>query len=254
MTSEKSKKSTIKNIVTKIKNDTRIDYFLLVTIFVLIGLGVYSNIREQQAVDNTKLPSKVENDRSFQRWITNLKNKDIVVDADEFTLKEEAQVYNTKWIKIRSIDETGMQDEFNKTLEENRNIKKVVFSPSDRAFLDYRNETRNVVSPVGNFYQSNEVRFYGQRDNKVIEARLLDCSVRANCYFDRAYFLSNDLFVITEFSRNINKKDEMVTPCTASEKCTYTIKLHMIDLINNSKLTYESKPIELVLEKVIPEL
>ena len=77
MTSEKSKKSTIKNIVTKIKNDTRIDYFLLVTIFVLIGLGVYSNIREQQAVDNTKLPSKVENDRSFQRWITNLKNKGI---------------------------------------------------------------------------------------------------------------------------------------------------------------------------------
>ena len=45
--------------------------------FVFIGLGVYSNIHQQNANDRSKLPSKVEDSRQFQRWITNLRNKDL---------------------------------------------------------------------------------------------------------------------------------------------------------------------------------
>lgn len=230
------------------------DYFIIGIVLVLISIGVYSNVREQQAVDKSKLPDKVESERAFQRWITNLKNKKIVIDADEFNLKEETEIYNTKWIKVASVEEPGKQEEFNQTIEKNKNIKGIVYSPSEREFLDYRPITRDTISPNGNYYQSNEVRFYGLKDNKIIEARILDCSVRANCYFDRAYFISNDLFVITEFSRNIDKKDVTTPECPINQGCTYTIKLHLVDLINNSKLTYESKPLELNLEKLKPEL
>jgi len=236
------------------KKYIKLDYIIISLIFILIGLGVYSNITEQAAVDNSKLPSKVEDDRNFQRWITNLKNKDLIIDADEFNLKEETEIYNTKWIKVASIEEEGKQEEFNQTIEKNKNIKQIVYSPSEREFLDYRHSIRDTISPNSDFYQPNEVRFYGQKEDKIIEARILDCSLRANCYFDRAYFLSNDVFVITEFSRNIDKKDTTTPECPINQTCTYTIKLHLIDLVNNSKYTYESKTLELNLEKMIPEL
>lgn len=240
----------IKTIFKKINPDFSL---IFITIFLII-LGVASNIRQENTIDESKLPEKVESERLFQRWITNLKNKKVIIDADEFNLKEETEIYNTKWIKISSIEEEGKQEEFNTTIENYKNIKGIVYSPSEREFLDYRNIVKDTISPEGNYYQQNEVRFYGQKEDKIIEARILDCSLRANCYFDRAYFLSNDVFVITEFSRNIDKKDVTTPICPIDQICTYTIKLHLVDLINNSKLTYESKPLELNLEKLKPEL
>ena len=238
----------------KKKLNFKLDYILFSLVLILTVLGVYSNVQQQQKVDNSKLPGKVEDDRGFQRWITNLKNKDVEINADDFSFKEKNEIYNTKWIKISSIEGEGKQEEFNKTIEENMDIRYVAFSPSEREFLDYRHEVRNTVSPSGNYYQPNEVRFYGQKEDKIIEARILDCSLSANCYFDRAYFLSNDLFVITEFSRNIDKDDTTTKECPIDQVCTYTVKLHLVDLINNSRYVYESKPMELNLRELIPEL
>jgi len=238
----------------KKKLNFKLDYILFSLVLILTVLGVYSNVQQQQKVDNSRLPGKVEGDRGFQRWITNLKNKDVEINADDFSFKEENEIYNTKWIKISSIEGEGKQEEFNKTIEENTDIRYVAFSPSERELLDYRHEVRNTVSPSGNYYQPNEVRFYGQKEDKIIEARILDCSLKANCYFDRAYFLNNDLFVITEFSRNIDKDDTTTKECPIDQVCTYTVKLHLVDLINNSRYVYESKPMELNLRELIPEL
>ncbi|GIW69623.1 MAG: hypothetical protein KatS3mg101_0370 [Patescibacteria group bacterium] len=216
-------------------------------IIILIAYGVYFNIQQQRSIDRSKLPLKVENSIGFQRWITNLKNNDFVIEADEFTLKEENEIYNTKWITVNSIDEEGMKEKYDKTIESMKGVKKVVFSPSGREFIDYRNEYRDG-------YQPNEAHFYGLKEDKVIDARILDCSARANCVFDRAYFLDNDLFVISEFSRNIDKKDEMAPACGIDEPCEYTIKIHVIDLINNKRLVYESKPFTAVLSEIVHEL
>jgi hypothetical protein len=230
------------------KQSKIIPILLTIGILALTTVGVYSNIKEQQAVDQSKLPEKVEMNKGFQKWITNLKNKGLdYVDADEFRLQEENEIYNTKWITINSIDEEGKRKEYENTLEAHRNLDKVIFSPSDREFIDHRHEYRGEYAP-------NEVHFYGLKEDKIINARILDCSTRANCYFDRAYFLSNDLFVISELSRNIHKHDEESPLCPRNETCTYTIKIHVIDLINNSRLVYESEEFDIVLEEVIPEL
>jgi hypothetical protein len=211
-------------------------------------MGAAININEQLSIDRSKLPEKVEEEKGFQRWITNLKNKGLdFVDADEFTLVEENEIYNTKWMEVYSFDEPGRQEEFEQTIRERKDLPKVIFSPSERLFIDYRNEKRNGI-------KANEVHFYGARDDKIIDARILDCSVDANCYFDRAYFLSNDVFVISEFSRNIHKRDKTAPKCAIDEECTYSIKIHVIDLINNSRLVYESKPFNIVLSQLIPEL
>ena len=98
---------------------------------------------------------------------------------------------------------------------------------------------------------SNEVRLYGLKEDKILDARVLDCSVKGNCYFDRAYFLDNDVFVISEFSRNINKKDPAATECMVTDTCTYTIKIHVVDMVHNKRLVYESKPFDTVLSDLI---
>ncbi len=230
-----------------LKIKKHLDILLVVTILVLTGVGVYQNILKQKAVDRSKIPPKVELNKGFQRWITNVKNKDIDISADDFKLKEENEIYNTKWMTVASMDDTGKKEEFEKVIAVHKDTKKVVFSPSEREFIDYRNETRDG-------YLANEVHFYGQKEDKIVDAKLLTCSTNANCYFDRAYFLDNDVFVISEFSRNIDKKDQNVVTCAFDQMCTYTVKVHVIDLINNSRLVYESKPFEMNMSIMQKEL
>lgn len=226
----------------------RVEHLLVVLIFLLVAAGVVINVRQQLSIDRSKIPEKVEENKGFQRWITNVKNKGLdQINADEFRLIEENEIYNTKWMKVYSLDDQTALQNFDTQSEKLKNTDKVIFSPSGRAFIDYRHLNRDGYKP-------NEVHYYGIRDDKIIDARILDCSVRANCYFDRAYFLDNDVFVVSEFSRNINKKDEVTPLCPTDQECTYTIKLHVIDLINNSRLVYESKPFKIVLSDLIPEL
>jgi hypothetical protein len=220
---------------------------LAVLVFVAVGLGVYSNISEQFAVDRSKLPLKVELYKGFQRWITNLKNKGLDIKADEFRLKEENEIYNTKWVKVYSDDDEVVKADFEKKLVELKNVKKVVYSPSERVYIDFRNEPRDG-------YAANEARLYGQLDDKIIDARILDCSIRANCYFDRAYFLENDFLVISEISRNIDKKDTVTPECLPTQMCTYTFKTHVIDIKHNKRWIYESKPFDVVLADFMKEL
>lgn len=223
-------------------------YILAAFIFILVVAGIAHNTVEKLSVDRSKLPSKVEDNTNFQRWITNLKNKGLdFIEADEFYLVEENEVYNTKWIKIYSNEDKERMDELEADLKNNRNIDKIIYAPSERLYLDYRDQKRGEYGP-------NQALLHGIRDDKIIDARILDCSLRANCYFDRAYFLSNDVFVISELSRDISKKDENPPVCTADDECAYTFKIHLIDLINNSRLVYESEPFNIVLSEVIPEL
>lgn len=234
-------------------NKKLISSALTVAVFTLVFAGAGLNYAEQRAVDNSRLPEKVEESKGFQKWMTNLKNKGFEIEAEDFTLVEENEIYNTKWLTISSIDEEGKREEFDTNIQQKKLLEEqnehVVFAPSNRLFIDYRSIQRDG-------YEPNEVHIYGLKDDKIIDARVVDCSVRANCHFDRAYFLnnSNDVFVVSEFSRNIDKKDETTPICLPTETCTYTIKVHLIDLINNSRMVYESKPFDIILSETIPEL
>jgi hypothetical protein len=220
---------------------------LAILIFLGVGLGLGLNIQKQKSIDKSKIPQRLEEERLFQRWITNLKNKDLDIEADEFKLKEENEIYNTTWIDVYSADNPEQKALYDKTIEENKGLDKVVFSPNERVFVDFRNIDRGDV-------MRNEVRLYGLKEDKIIDARVLDCSLKGNCYFDRAYFLDNDVFVITEFSRNIDKKDPNVEVCARDEVCTYTIKLHYVDLIHNSRAVYTSEPFDIILSEWVEKL
>lgn len=222
---------------------TKIPYILVAIISISIAVGVYSNVLEQKSIDRSKLPQKVEENNGFQRWITNLKKKEIETEADEFRLIEENEVYNTKWMKVYSADDEKMSKEYEKILENNRNIEKVIYSPSDRIFIDFRFEPRDG-------YDAGEVRYFGQSDDKIIDLRALGCKNKTNCYFDRGYFLENDLFVVSELSLSLNENQR----CKRNEECLYTFKIHVVDLKHNKRLIYESLEKKLILEKTIPDL
>jgi len=198
-------------------------------LFLLVGSGVYLNLKEKAAIDNSKIPQKVEMERGFQRWITNAKNKGIGVGADEFRLLEENEIYNTRWMTVTSIDKEEKQQEFEQNLEAHENLDHVIFSPSKRIYLDYRNISREGYKP-------NEVHLYGLKEDKIIDARILECVNDKNCYFDRAYFLDNDVFVVHEVS--LANQDDL---CPLDEICSYTFKVHLVDLINNKRWIYESE-------------
>ena len=225
----------------------RLNLILAIAVFLSVGAGLYSNIMEQKALDKSKLPQKVVEERMFQRWLTNLKNKGVAMEAQDFKLKEENEIYNTTWMTVKSVDDPTEKALYDKTLEENTGIPKVVFNPNGRVFVDFRNTDRGSIL-------SNQVRLYGLKEDKIIDARVFDCSLRANCYFDRGYFLDNDVFVVTEFSRNIDKKDQTAPICLSTDTCTYTIKLHLVDLVHNKRDVYESKPFDVILSDLIPEL
>lgn len=230
---------------------SRTNLLVILIIALAVSAGVYSNLTEQFAKDYSKLPKKVEEDRGFQRWITNLRNKDLVIEADNLKLLEEVEIYNTKWMKVSSIEDEQVKQEYVRTLEVHRNLEKVIFSPSDREFLDFRNEDRNG-------YKNTEVRFYGQKEDKVLDLRALGCSPTDNCYFDRAYFINNDVFVVTEFSKFYENKEKTIPEgnltCPIDQKCVYSVKLHLLDLVNNSRLVYTSQSFELNLQEFIPNL
>ncbi len=216
-------------------------------IFSSVVLTVYINYQKQRAQDHSKLPAKVENSKGFQKWVTNLKNKGFDVSADDFKLKEENEIYNTKWMKIFSYDNDDIKKVFEETLKSNPESKQIVYSPSNRQFIDYRTMVRGD-------YQPNEARYYGLRDEKILDARILDCSTKANCYFDRAYFLDNDVFVISEFSRDMDKSATIAEECLSTDLCEYTVKVHVIDLNNNKRYVYQSHPLNIVLANIISEL
>ena len=221
-----------------------VDKILLAIILLSVAGGVFLNIKQQASIDRSKLPTKVEEDRLFQRWITNIKNNDFEIEADEFKLKEESEIYNTTWMTVYSADDPKQVELYEKTIEENKGLNKVVFNPNERIFIDYRNIPRGKL-------MANEVRLYGLKEDKILDARILDCSTKSNCYFDRAYFLDNDVFVISEFSRNVDKRDNTVGLCDINLVCSYTIKVHVIDIIHNKRWVYESKPFDAVLPDLI---
>lgn len=223
--------------------------FALSTLFLVTAIAgaTYVNYKQAKDVDRTKIPPKLELAKPFQKWITNLKNKGLIIEADEFRLKEESEIYNSQWMTVYNIDDTGVMDQFNANISKYLKTKGVVYSPSNRQFIDYRNEPRDG-------YGANQIHYYGLRDDKLLDARLLDCATNLNCFFDRAYFLDNDVFVVSEISRNLDKRADNIPPCSASEMCTYTVKIHLVDLNKNSRLVYESKPFDTNLALLISEL
>lgn len=216
-------------------------------LMVTVACATAVNYKQDKDVDRTKIPQKLELAKPFQKWLTNLKNKGLNVEADEFRLKEENEIYNTSWMTVYSIDDTGVKAQYDANIIKYVSTKKVVYSPSDRQFIDYRNEPRDG-------YGANQIHYYGLRDDKLLDARLLDCATSLNCYFDRAYFLDNDVFVVSEVSRNLDKRADNIPVCAVDQVCTYTIKIHLVDLNKNSRLVYESKPFETNLALLIPEL
>ena len=67
----------------------RLDVISISIIFLASALGLLLNIQKQKSIDRSKIPTRLEEYRMFQRWITGLKNNGMNIEADEFRLKEE---------------------------------------------------------------------------------------------------------------------------------------------------------------------
>ncbi|OGC47654.1 hypothetical protein A2886_02635 [candidate division WWE3 bacterium RIFCSPHIGHO2_01_FULL_42_13] len=220
---------------------------LFTAVLLLVAANVASNYIEQAKVDDTRLPEKIEDSSGFQRWIINLKKR-IDIEADDFSLKDKNEVYNATFLEVSRLETEAEIAELVAYVASFEEVDGVAISPNGRELLDYRHLDRDGYTP-------NEVHYYGLREDTLIDTKILTCIMLANCYFDRAYFLDNHTFVISEISRNdvikADAEEGIVTPCAIDEVCTYTFKLHFVDLINNARYVYKSKPLELNLSEII---
>lgn len=203
---------------------------LIFIIFTLVGSGVFINVRKQMAVDHSRLPSKVELSSGYQKWNTNFKKKGINVEAEEFKLVEESEVFNTKWMTVTSVEQPEQKQVLDETLKAAKTQDKTVLSPSGTQFIDYRNMARGA-------YGQGQVRLYGLKEDKILDVRAVGCTNQNNCFFDRGYFLDNDTFVVTELSLS-----DPSAVCEVTQVCSYTIKLHFVDLLKNKHFLYVSLP------------
>ncbi len=221
---------------------------ILITAILLSVAGVItSNYMEKYAVDSTLLPEKIENGNEFQKWIRNHKKR-FDLDADEFVLLEKNELLNSANLTINSSDNKDAYKAHLDLIERFKEIDDVRFSPNEFEFLDYRRELREQGK-----YDINDVYYHGLREDKIFDALILSCDLEKNCYFDRAFFLDNHTFVISEFSRPISDKQVETGDyevCEIDEICEYTIKLHMFDFINSARFVYESEPYQLNLSEL----
>ena len=216
----------------------------ILLLFTLILLIVFFNFQEKLKVDRAKLPKYVEEHKNFQKWITNHKNKDINLEADAFRLLEETEVYNTERLKLYPITDKFMFTRYQQILKAQDKITDKRISPDGKQFVNYEFDYRIGLSNTT--FMPSDVWYLGVRGDRVIENKLLSCNVEANCIFDRAFFISDDVVVVSEVARDIDT-DSTYTTCGIDQICSYIIKLNVMDIANNSNLIYQSPPFNMVL-------
>lgn len=217
---------------------------VVLVLTLLIGGGVYFNYSQKLQVDSVKLPSYVEQHKNFQKWITNHKNKDINLEADDFRLLEESEVYNTQRLKLYPLTDLIMLEKYNELVKDQANVVDKRTSPDGKQFVNYVYDYRIGLSNTT--YLPSDVWYLGIRGDRIIENKLVSCNVKANCIVDRAFFISDDVIVVSEVMRDIDT-DLSYPPCSVTEVCTYKIRLNVMDIAQNSNLIYESPGFELVL-------
>jgi hypothetical protein len=215
----------------------------------LIFLGALLNFKEQKKIEDSKLPEYVEQNKYFQKWITNHKNSGIELEADEFRLFEENEVYNTARLIVFPVSDSLHNNAYKQLLNTYTNIKDARFSPNKAQIVDFRHEIRTGLSM--NEYKPYELLYVGLRKDRIIENKLLECSRDALCYIDRAYFVTDDIVVASTFTQNNEVPGKIFVPCSYEEKCEYTVTVYVMNIAANSSLVYKAPPLELRLSEKI---
>lgn len=212
-----------------------LDKLLITLIGILVAFGVAINIREQYSIDKTKLPTKLETNSKFRSWLSNLKDKGLDLDADNFNYIEENDIFNTLNLSTESLDNEISRKNYEQNMAALLEFKESAVSPNEREVVNFSETDR-----LGFF--ANEVFFYGLREERILKTKIADCKI-ANCNFHRAAFLDNHVFFVMELSQKSEKGIEPAL-CTKEEVCEYSFKAHLVDLNNNSRTVYESETIE----------
>lgn len=212
-----------------------LDKILISIIAILVAVGVSLNIREQYSIDKSRLPTKLETNSKFRSWLSNLKDKDLDLDADNFRFLEENDVFNTVNLATESIDNESSRKIYDQNMSELTKLKETAISPNEREVVNFSNSDRFGFFP-------GEVFFYGLREDRILRIKLADCANRENCNFHRAAFMDNHVFFIMELSPKGLASENQLT-CALDQVCEYSFKAHLIDLNNNSRVVYESETV-----------
>jgi hypothetical protein len=210
-----------------------LDKILILTISLLIAGVISLNISEQYSIDKTKLPIKLETHSRFQRWLSNLKDKGVDLEADKFTFLKDSNIYNTIWTSTISIDDEISRKMYEDNMKVLLEYKESIKSPNEREIVNF-----TMADRFG--FSAKTVFFYGLREDRILSTKIADCYQHFTCNFHRGAFMDNHVFFIMELSQKFVPEAEF-KGCELDEVCDYTFKVHLVDLNNNSRNIYESE-------------
>jgi hypothetical protein len=220
---------------------------IVIAILLLVAATTYINAAEKSRGFDKTLPGKIIQNTEHQNWISDQNNKGISILPEGFTYLERSEIYTTSRMRVLSPQEPETQEQYNADLLENEGVEGIIFSPDGKQFIDIRNIPRKG-------YNATDVRYYGIRGDKIVDARFAECYYKFNCYYDYAYFVDNNTFVVYEISQYTGGKGEKPKECLDSGECEYTFKIHLVNLDTNSRVIYESPAFWGILNLLVPEI
>jgi len=223
-----------------------LDKILVIFISILVATSISINLYKQYSVDKTKVPNKLETNYRFQRWLSNLEEKDLKLEADNFKFLEDNNVYNSLWTSTSSIDDDNSRKIYEDNMKALLEFKESELSPNDREIVNFSNTDRFGFLP-------NEVFFYGLREDRILRTKITDCPAISNCSFHRAAFLDNHVFFIVELAQKDFDKNNPQN-CQLDQVCDYVFKVHLVDLMNNSRTVYQSTTINDTYNNILKKL
>ena len=211
-----------------------IKILFVVIIFASIGGAVLINTKKDDSEDkdDKTFPSEIADHENFKTFQKEMSDAGIVVNPDEIIIKDQREIYNPDRIKVFSQQDEIKKTELEETTQSLRDVSGVTFSPDQKIILDYRNIARVGAS-------SRQIRLFGIRSEKILDAPLLDCAISSECIYIDGYFIDNDSFVLHEIS--LARKDP---DCVVGSTCSYSIKIHYVELMQNQRSLYESTEFE----------
>lgn len=210
-----------------------LDKILILAISIFVAGVVTLNLHDQYSIDKTKLPIKLETHSRFQRWLSNLEDKGVDLEADRFTFLKDSNIYNTIWTSTVSIDDELSRKMYEDNMKVLLDYKESIKSPNEREIVNFTMSDRFGFS-------AKDVFFYGLREDRILRTKIANCYQHFTCNFHRGAFIDNHVFFIMELSQKAVPEEEF-KGCELDEVCDYTFKVHLVDLNNNSRNIYESE-------------
>ena len=202
----------------------------LVALCLLVVGGAATNYSQSLRANNAKLPEGLTDEPKYLKWIDKWQDRFPQLESDYFKKVDDGEIISSTNPRY-TFSEPNLEALFAE-IELRKTDKYTVISPDKEQFLTFRNWSTETKEATSSY-----VYYRGMRDNKELSGPIYVCR-KTDCYFDRPFFLTPDLFYLPEVQLKVYPDNP--TRCEQEGLCSYELFLHEFNLKTNKRNTFVS--------------